>query len=70
MNVSSSAPERVIKFHCSYFNSKKMSRNFQRNENENVSGRCRHMRTGKILTSCPDFYETVEKKRGSYHATT
>ena len=24
----------------------------------------------KILASCPNFYETVEKKRGSYDATT
>ena len=24
----------------------------------------------KILTSCPNFYETVEKKRGPYDATT
>ena len=24
----------------------------------------------KILTSCPNFYETVERKRGSYDALT
>ena len=24
----------------------------------------------KILASCPNFYETVEKKRGPYDATT
>ena len=24
----------------------------------------------KILASCPNFYETVKKKRGSYHAPT